>query len=118
MVGEWSLAPNGASGRRQLKGSGAPDKGRSAVAPGWHEPGFRASLSCVGWSCRVRSGSCREDLFAEDVGVSGVLRKFSKNLEEQCPDCVLSAAVDNCVEFEFGHGLTRLLAALLVCLLN
>ena len=44
----------------------------------WHlgrvDPGFRASLSCVVWSCWVRSGSCREDLFAEDVGVSGVLR--------------------------------------------
>jgi hypothetical protein len=57
-------------------------------------------------------------LFAENVGVSGVLGEFSKDLEQECPDRVVAATVDDGVELKVGRGFTRLLASLLVCLLN
>ena len=64
------------------------------------------------------SVSCCEDLFAEDVNVSGVVREFSKHLELQCPDGVWSSAFDDIVELEFGKRAPRLLTPLSVSLLD
>jgi YVTN family beta-propeller protein len=48
-----------------------------------------------------------KDLFAQDVGVAGVLSELSQYLQVQCPHGAMASAVDDCVEVPGGHRAPR-----------
>jgi hypothetical protein len=47
-----------------------------------------------------------QDLLAQDVGVSRVVREFSEHLHEQRPDRAFPATSNHRIELQFGHHAT------------
>jgi len=47
-----------------------------------------------------------QGLFAEDVGMSGVLREFAQHLQVERPHAALSSTVDDVVERSIRESLT------------
>jgi hypothetical protein len=54
----------------------------------------------------------RQDLFAEDVGVAGVLSELSEHLQVEGPHRPFSATGHHGVELELGHPFSRCLASM------